>query len=79
MGLLLGIRQADTVPVAPYQLSPEVDHTTQLEVTRILLGTRMPHIHVEPMGTERKAQHCTNVVHGKHELANHGGDVFSSH
>eukprot|EP00978_Attheya_sp_CCMP212_P025148 scaffold80439_cov53-Attheya_sp.AAC.3 len=67
-------------PLPGYPLSPaEVDHTTQLEVTRIMLGTRMPRIHVEPIGTERKAQHRTNDVHGKHELANHGGDVFSSH
>eukprot|EP00978_Attheya_sp_CCMP212_P000294 scaffold531_cov30-Attheya_sp.AAC.3 len=63
--IVLGIRQADTVPVDPYLLSPEVDHTTQVEVTRIQDAT---YTRGEPIGTERKAQHRTNTVHGKHEL-----------
>eukprot|EP00978_Attheya_sp_CCMP212_P012067 scaffold29990_cov42-Attheya_sp.AAC.2 len=42
-------------------------------------ASRMPQTHVEPIGTERNAQHCTKNVHGKHGLANHSGGISSSH
>jgi hypothetical protein len=72
-----GYRTGRPLPIIPR--SRPHDSSRRHPVTRMATKSETASNPDLAIGPERKAQHRTTSVHGKHELANHGGGLSSSH
>ena len=72
-----GYRTGRPLPIIPR--SRPHDSSRRHPVTRMATQSETASNPDLAIGPERKAQHRTTSVHGKHELANHGGGLSSSH